>query len=428
MAVLSSEQFARLLLRQSTAALTAFVADCYGARGWAVTRRRDGLVARNPRTGAAERVAVLGSRTRLTAPASVDADVVVARRDASWARAVAATSDARFVGPAELRDVLLYGLDRDVARGLLSDHFGTSLEARVGPTVTVAAVATVALVAVVVAATVGGAALFAAGPSWSSTPSAVPETATPEPTSAEFSGRPAPNTVSTFPPGLDDDGVRSVEAVAQGHRTAVAGRSYDLLFEQRRTRSADFDGRWDESRQFATVENRTNYFLIVEGTDPRRAANESRVRYVAYGDGERVYVKTWDENGTPRYVSRGIDPEAESPFTASATTYVVRYLDTSRTDLSRVVYRGREVYLVTAVGTPQRIPGNVTDYRATAIVYPDGFVTELDATYTVESGNETRHVEIRYTYDDVGTATVERPEWVDRPSGGNRTPTPVGPD
>jgi hypothetical protein len=429
MAVLTPERFARLLVRPSRARLSTFVADLYDARGWTVTRRGRDLVVSHPRTGRAERVAVLGARTSLTAPASVDADVVVSRRDATWARAVAEGSDARFVGPADLRESLLYDVDRDRARELLTEHFGASLTAQSAPVDGAALAAAVAVVVVLAGAAAVGAAGFGAAPS----PATPSPTGTPPAADAgvtDEGATPAPNTVSTFPPGLDDDGVRSLAELATAHRTAVEGRSYHLLFEQRRSRDVA-EGEWVETRQSVTVENRTNYRLVVDGIDPRRAPEDPRVRYVAYADGERVYVKAWDENGTARYVDRTVTPGEESRFARTASNSLLRYLDTDRSDLSRVVYRGREVYLLTAVGSPQRIPGNVTDYRASAIVYPNGFVPELEARYTVVDDEGPRRVAIRYVHRDVGSATVDRPSWLDdRPNGTATpaTPTPVGPD
>ena len=434
---LSSSRLSRLLTRASRADVVAFVADCYDARGWKVdgTAGSEGFTVRDPRTGRTDRVLVLGARTRFTAPDRVDADVVVARRDAGWARAVATASDARFLGPAELREQLLYGVGRGRARRLLADHFGAALE-RSPPRVRAETVAVTLALLVVVAGTAGGVtALFGAdrvgpsdqsGPSSTTTPTATP-TATPE------SGRPEPNTVSQFPWGVNDEGVQNVERLAAGHRAGLTGRAYTLTIEVEIRRSVGTaDERVDLTRQTARVEDLTTYTRVVEdaeftgenvtnGTD----ANATRVRFSQYADGRREYTRQLDSEGDPVYSSRAFVPERGSPFTRITTAYLTNHMDASRSELSRVIYRGREVYLASASGEPHRITGNVTDYRANAVLYPDGLVVDFEATYNITTNGSTRHVSVRFTYDAIDETTVTRPEWVDNVNG----TTPVsGPD
>jgi hypothetical protein len=420
MAVLSPSRLANVLTRRSRATVAGFVEACYDARGWTVTASGDGFEATNPRTGDTERVAVLGARTRLTAPGRVDADVVVARRDAPWARAVATASDARFLGPAELRDVLLYGVGRDRARELLAEHLGASLErspARVRAETLAVAVALL----VVVAGTAGGVATLVEREAAADPGSAA--TTPVEPTETPESGRPEPNTVSQFPAGVNDNGVQDVRRLAEAHSVAIDGQSYSLHIEGRQS-VGNGEGRWEVVRRNVTVENRMQYRVAVASTG---ADNDTDVRYEAFADGQRVVTRTFGADGGPVYASRPILPERESPFTRVATSFILRYLDTNESDLSLVVYRGRGVYLVSAVGDPERLPGNVSDYEAVAILYPNGFLAELEARYNVTSDGRTRRIEARFVYDDVGETSVTRPTWTDALDD-NGTATPVGPD
>lgn len=435
---LPSARLSRSLTRASRAAVVAFVADCYEARGWTVrgTNGPGEFAVRDPRTGRTERVVILGARTRATAPDRVDADVVVARRDAAWARAVASASGARFLGPVELREQLLYGIDRDRARRLLDDHLGTALERSSSPVRAETVAVTLALL-LVVAGTAGGvAALFDAdrappddrpGPYPTATAPAT-ATATPE------SGRPAPNTVTRLPWGVDDDGVRNVERLAAGHSAGVTGHSYTMRIEVKIRRSMGTpDERVDLTRQTAHVEDRTTYTRVIEdgqfaaaGNDTNATAtNATRVRYAEYADGRREYTRRLDAEGDPVYAADQLTPRLESPFTRIATAYLTNHMDASESELSRVIYRGREVYLVSASGDPHRITGNVTDYRANAVLYPDGLVVDFEATYDITTDGSTRHVSVRFTYDAIDETTVTRPGWVDDVNG----TTPVaGPD
>ena len=125
MSVPSEAAFARRYRSLSAAERREFVAALWAARGWETTREAGDpnlVVARHD--GRVRRVAV-------GTPVPDDADVVVGEgtrrlRSASPRRRAEAVG-ATYVSPADLRDRLCYGVDRDVADRLFRRHFGVDL-------------------------------------------------------------------------------------------------------------------------------------------------------------------------------------------------------------------------------------------------------------------------------------------------------------
>ncbi|ESS03025.1 MAG: hypothetical protein A07HR67_02534, partial [uncultured archaeon A07HR67] len=124
MDVPSEAAFARQFRALSTAERRRFVAALWTARGWETsheTAEATLVVAR--RDGETRRIAV-------GTPVPDDVDVVVDEtgRSAAVRRRTEATGASR-VSPADLRDKLLYGVDRDTADRLFCRHFGVDLAA-----------------------------------------------------------------------------------------------------------------------------------------------------------------------------------------------------------------------------------------------------------------------------------------------------------
>jgi len=122
MDVPSEAAFARRFRALSAAERRRFVAALWAARGWETsheTAEATVVVAR--RDGETRRIAV-------GTPVPDDADVVVDEtgRSAAVRRRAEAVGASR-VSPADLRDKLLYGVDRDTADRLFSRHFGVDL-------------------------------------------------------------------------------------------------------------------------------------------------------------------------------------------------------------------------------------------------------------------------------------------------------------
>jgi hypothetical protein len=122
----SADEVARLLGTLDAAARARFVADLWECRGYEVTVGEGVVVARNPVTGASERVG-LARRTLTGWRLDCDApDAVVAPRDGAAPRRLATDRSATFVGPETLRNMLLYAVDAADRRRLFETHFDRS--------------------------------------------------------------------------------------------------------------------------------------------------------------------------------------------------------------------------------------------------------------------------------------------------------------
>lgn len=449
----------------------------------------------------------------------------------------------RVVGPTELRDLLLYGIERETGREIAADHLdldltvdapsappaprgrsgdgppaggaadglvaglreraaGSPVDGRVTAAAVLLAVALVAAAALGASpaaldggvvdeetgAAVGDGALgdgddgsgAAAGGDragggdrpgvWTAIPSAAEERAggndrrTAEPLSS--------GAISEYLPGLDTNGVSSADRLAQSHGAAVAGRSYALRIRSYGVtpldaRSLGEDGdpaaggddllgdtaapgtaygsQWRDVAQLVTVVNGTHYrHRLVgayeapaervdgdgrsngstagggEGKGERGEDEEGDLRLVradAYADGVHVWRRI--DGGTVAYSRRVATTTGggEGVFADRAEGYVARYLSAGRTTVTRTDpgMQSRAGFVVTARGDPQRISGNVTDYRAVASVTPDGLVASLEVRYELTVDGETRVVEFGYDYrqlDAVSASELERPDWL----------------
>lgn len=62
--------------------------------------------------------------------------------------------------------------------------------------------------------------------------------------------------------------------------------------------------------------------------------------------------------------------------------------------------------------------GNVTSYRATAYVAPDGLIRTVVVNYRYEGYGDEGEYALRFETRDVGNTTVERPDWVPNATAG----------
>ena len=422
MSLVSAEALARLLAGLDSETRLRFLRDLWTARGRETDVADGDLRVTDPRTGE-RRTIRLVSR-----PGEVDEDVdaVVVVRQADRIRARARALDVGYVGPRDIRNLLLYGLDRERGDALFREYFDRPLDTpgeRDGPTVSgttlVGAVVFVALV--FVAAAVGlsgmpptgdaaGGAETTADATVSVTPVQV-ETETP----AEMERTPA--LVATSLGGQIDP-----DALARRHVAALEGRSYRWVATFRGTRDAD-GRRWVRAREVVAVGGPRHYLRNVSGAllTPR---NEVRtVRYAEYADAEAVYSRTLTAV-EPRYNRRPLDEtRTADAFARASGTYVERYLATTETNVSEVVV-GKDylVYRIEATGTPTGLSpnqpgatggtlsppfGNVTNYTAIGYVDQVGVVFSLTVRFTVDGDPVT----FAYDYEGIGSTGVEPPPW-----------------
>ncbi|MFB6295711.1 MAG: hypothetical protein ABEH66_02585 [Halobacteriales archaeon] len=250
---LTPSALASLLADLDHEAFVAFVADLRAREGRGVDREGSVLTLGDGSDECERLLVWTDGRTRRQrllgaspdAPETGSLDAVVARDgDLRAARAIAEKRGARVVGPADLRDRLLYAIDRGACRELCREHFGREVVPRPAPesgregadsaprslsyppTIVVAA----ALTGVLVAAAVGMAGLpGASGPRATATPDAGATVGTAAVTPAgggvATSSTPPPGTPPEFP-GFSLDGDHPVNATP-GSTITVSGVFYN---------------------------------------------------------------------------------------------------------------------------------------------------------------------------------------------------------
>lgn len=257
-------------------AFAAFVADLYDARERGVRARGDGAVV----LADGRVLAPVAAAWRLGSPrVPDDADAVVAASPSPRLRRAADRRGLTLLGPSDLRDLALYGVDRGDAERLFSEYFDRSPV--VAPTradrsegsdgdrtdgfedAAVASVAAVVLAGLVVAAMLGpfgpGVAPAADDAARSGSGPLVVGASRPA-----VVGGGGDSDDHLFPPGIGPTGVVDAEALAEAHADAVAGRSYRLVVRQSGTDGGN--GRvWRGVWQQAEVENPRHFRYTVTG-------------------------------------------------------------------------------------------------------------------------------------------------------------------
>jgi len=429
--VVSPAAFARLLADLDRESFRAFVFDLWRARADETTIDGGDLVVCRPATGVRERV------RPVTGPGEIDetTDVAVARRDADRLRRRADAAGVSYVPPASLRDLALYGVDRETADALFREYFGRPVEgsdataaesprreqfARVAAVAVVAVVTVVAVVAPISPLVGGG----ADSPPGDAADSAAGGTVTPvdvgDDTTAPASERDdGPTNVTRYLSG----GALDSEALARGHVDALANRSYTLRVSHNGSRSPD-GKRWIRAERTVRVAGPRTYVHRFRGHWSVRGGEVTTVRYREYADGEALYrVQTGPV--APSYerfdLSRGRTADAHAD---RASVYVERYLATTELTVTEVLVVGSPVYRLQATGRPTELTANasspgeaglrfpvetVSDYSAVAYVDWSGVVLSLDVSYTVNG----RPVAFSFSYDALGSTRPSPPPWYD---------------
>lgn len=441
-------------------AFVGFCAALWRARGYGTRRVGDRFVARRrderlvvlPRSspGRAARIAatlrrrlprdrsVSGSdddeaaaATAIDTDDDADVDVVVTPVDAQWASRLADRHGARFVGPATLVDLLLYGVPRADADALTAQYFGESTvsllaespstrsdgaASRVAtPTALAAVVGVVCLVLAAGAAGVWGPP--APEPLTDAAPPLLTGAGVQPAGTAESSPTPesgdSNESSERYPPGVGEDSLDAV-ALSRAHADAVSTRSYRLIVRQSDTEALDGNRRWDGVWQHAVVEDERTWLHTVVGYESR-ANGSDLVQYTLYTEGEFVYRRADTRNGTryDRYPLRTAD-DGFGTHTDRSRRYVLRYLTTTDVEVDRVSWRPDE-YRIVATGRPTYVDGDISNYTATAFVDESGFVSELTVEFTREAGwdEDDRSARFRLEYAAVGDTEARPPGWYD---------------
>ena len=453
MSVPSQAAFARRYRSLTADERREFVAALWAAQGWETTREADApnvVVAR--RDGRERRVAV-GS------PVPDDADAVVGdgtrRLFGASPRRRAEAVGAAYRSPADLRERLCYGLNRDAADRLYRRHFGVDLAtdgaaaarlrhrlARAGRSAIAEgrsalgamAVAALLLAAVAVLAA-GGAPSLAAVPGLGLDVGDADPTAPSPPADGEYAA--AASAIGTAesaergaatlddaaylglyedgftgtvgstartPPGVFLTGVYDPDALADAHVATATNLSSAsaLLVASGPANATDPDaatgGRvgiaGDGGVELAVASER-RYRLTGSANASIVNATHDGTAEVFAADGA-VYERTAGPDGVEtRRVPPAAAPNATALVGEVAAEPIRRFLNGSESTV-RAAATEIPLYRVEVSGEPGALGDGISDFRTVAFVTADGLVLELKATYVHEPTGERVRVAFRY--------------------------------
>lgn len=437
----------------------SFIAALWTARGFETTVE-DGVVVAS-RDGKTVRIGpVDGSRLRRlfagaippigAPPAEAGVDVLVDEAADRGRRSFSefGNEDVRRVGPADLRELLAYGVDREIGERLAREYLDTPLvveDPRRSPIATrvnspFGAVAALLAIAVLATVLLGGV--------LGGVPAGVPLSAGDGP--GDGAGTPDRSTEessvfddetgnwsvddaqglegeSELPPGLSLSGVEDASRLAHAHRRSLpTSRTVEIDFEGPPD-AIGFQGIVATSLAWE-AETSIRYHAesaVTFANRNRSSGEELRSREVhVFADGDREYVGFRDDlSGDDR---NGSFDEYRvfrlgsffSPTDSPSATRIDRYLDSNETRLEVVTERTHPRYVVVATEPPAGLPDTVESYRARAIVRPDGIVTRLEVTYERRDADRTTRYEQRVS--KLERTTVVEPAWVEEAREGQR--------
>lgn len=407
----SPSEFSSRVRKLSRDDQAAFVADLLEAQGWDVDREGSVIHAMDDES---ERTFSVG-----VPPGDIAVDLIVAPPPSRigsrlpWGKspeARAADLDAELLDTEDLRNRLLYAIDRTVAGSIVEKHFDTQLEVTPEPeTEPGTSVPTIA-VAVVVLIVIG---MIVAAP--------VVFDGTDRTDESELGDDASPeeDELNVPPPGVSSEEIEDPDLLAMGHKWAIQNTMPFAI-------SITYSG-----PRFLTGQDtrRTGY-----GPDERAEYEFYFQSEVQYYIGERHVVADplrYDELTIERVAKNGteyqrIDENDEQTFSSEPVpddpvdmyadrnqdaTLIRKYLDTNETSVETIERENGSRYSIVATGDPARVDVETDEYRATAIVRPDGVVTRLSVEFVHP---ETSYaVRIEYEFNDSADIEATRPEWID---------------
>jgi hypothetical protein len=434
------EAFASELRGLSTTDRTQFVADLWSARGWETTVE-DGVVVAE-RDDERRRIRVVAPG-RFGTPDVSGVDVLVSARDREGVRETAEAADVEYVPSAELRDLLLYGVEREAAASLYEEWFdrplmrtapdesdGRSVAGSVAAALppiakrrrTVAVVLLVGLVGVVVA----GPALSGVGAPDQSPVTVANVTPDEETPGAIGAASPEPTEPPGLLPGVNAAGIDDVSALVEAHVAGVRNRS--------RVRSVTIVGPPNASIMGGTtrrtlttwIDNRSHYRH--ESASQFPGADGWNGSAGVYADGEVAYqrVVIGNDSAYSRY------PVADRPASQydDVAPYLYRYFTNTEATVVTCAIRFETdcpTYRIEVDEPPAGFAEGVEEFDALAIVSDRGVITTMRVNYTITVDGERATVELALNYQ-FESVDPEPPEWLPdaKNETANRTATEGG--
>lgn len=375
-------------------------------------------------------------RTRVvafgSASGSIDrsVDTIVVPAASKEFEATANDASVELLTAEDVRNLLLYGIDRHVAEQLYREYFDRSIyypidELEPDPPIrervpTVGIAIAIGVVMLVVALAIGGPIDIGGddpdGPTFET-----PEDPAFADTDGEETADASPGIAAELQhPAVGPDGEFDLDGVVSSHPQALNDASFVMTFA--------YDGpengtSYEPAAEFEfvlRVENATGYRseqrIYVPG---RLGPDETWTGF--YADGEREYRMHYDGQ-RQGYDSRPLDrAQAIDEFTSRAALLsysnysVERFLQAENVTVSAIdadadgETAADGSIRVTATGTPTAIEANVSEYLAIAEVAPSGVVTNLTVEYRDLDRNET--VWVNQTVTGIDSTTVDPPEW-----------------
>lgn len=412
----SEAAFARQLRALSTAERLSFLARLWEARGYA-TRVDDGRVIAEKRelhAGDSGTTAEAATPAReltiaVTGPigyGDVDtgADIVVTTRETALVRRAATGAGAEVVSPGDLLETFMYGITRETAETIASEHLGGSVVAttaddddEISPPRW--AVSAVVIGAVMIAVLVGtsGLALPIGG---NVSPSDDVDV-----TVTESSAVTVAETDSSLPDGLNVD-LADPEAATAAHNDAVEGKARELKFVYFAPENDTLPGGTTEYSATGRYLNDSRYTLEVRQSDE---------------DGLRSHTEQFVANGVAlrrQQVGNETDYERRENqsttgwdgFRRSTIELYTAALSVNQTSIREVTWKSNErMYRLELVGKPSESILLAEQIEAVAFVSGEGRLSRLQLEYIHEpSGDQVRVVVGGRLLED---PAVARPEW-----------------
>lgn len=433
MAPPAPEEFVGHLRTLSGSDRAAFVAALLTARGWDADRDGRHIAATK---GGQTRHVYVGSP-----PEGADVDAVVAvpsrltsllgrlpGRDGSRGQPGIGDAGTAVIEPAVLYEWLLYGTDREAARALYREHFGVAFESAdtrtddAGPAsrrIVLLAVVVVLATALFAGATLNGA-VPADGQSGSASTGEPNEGAT---ASHETGDSADTTTTPDSRPEVSSDNLRDVAVLTRTHlgsirsspvRMAVTFRGPRFLtgFDTRRS-GYDVD---DEVTLQVHVDSDDEYHVIQRTNFSGAPLRSADVTVERFADGDAEYRRI-ERNGTERYERLPLSTVRNGSTTLEAWTQLLvsRYMNTTDRRVETVGNGSQTRYRVVAIGQPHTLNHRTRDYRAVAVVRPDGVLVSMVVTY-VHPGTEAL---VQITLEnDLSPGPVGTPGWYDEATTG----------
>jgi hypothetical protein len=274
----------------------------------------------------------------------------------------------------------------------------------------------VGVLVLAVAVTVGGSHVGSSDPTDPPVTPAAPATEPP----------PLPPAGDGPPPGVGDDGITDLDALADAHAEAVGERSHTIWYDRSQPRNLDpNETRVRRDVDITAADDR----YLVETTEVV-SGNETYLGAV-YRDGGVIYTADWNE--TSRRHERVLRLDWRNVLVPTAPdlreNLVGRYLSTPRTTVTGTTERdGVTVYRVVGRGAPNSSSlGEVRDYSVVALVDSRGLVHDLTVRYASVLSDREYRITVEITYGRIGETTVTPPAWFENrtrseqdPSGANR--------